>query len=83
MSFMQEFLSAEIDVGIMLEPDRGTIALFSLELESVMYLRIRLGSGTFQVGTFFDFGRDHSKIYKKQKRKCKPITIEEIRKMIR
>jgi len=83
MNFMKELLSGEIEIEIMFESDRGTIALFSLDLECVMYLRIRPGSGTLQVGTFFDFGRDHSKMYKKQKRKCVPITIEEIRKMLK
>lgn len=83
MNFMKELLSGEIEIEIMFESDRGTIALFSLDLECVMYLRIRPGSGTLQVGTFFDFGRDHLKMYKKQKRKCVPITIEKIREMVR
>lgn len=78
MNFMKALLSEKIDIEIMFEPDRGTIALFCEDLECVMYLRIRPGTGTLQVGSFFDFGRDHTKMLNKQKRKCVPITIEEI-----
>jgi hypothetical protein len=77
--FMKAILSGDIDIEIMFEPDRKTIALFCLDLECVMYLRIRPGSGTLQVGTFFDFGKDHTKMYKKQKRKCVPVTLEGIK----
>lgn len=82
INFMKEILSGEIDIEIMFEPDRGTTALFCEDLECVMYLRIRPGTGTLQVGTFFDFGKDHTKMLKKQKRKCVSITIEELRKTI-
>ncbi len=80
MYFMKAILSGAIETEIMFEPDKGTIALFCKALECVMYLRIRPGSGTLQVGTFFDFGENHSKMYRKQKRKCEPVTIEEIKK---
>ena len=83
MSFMKEILSDEIDIEIMFEPDRETIALFCIDLECVMYLRIRPSSGTLQVGTFFDFGKNHSKMYKKQKKKCEPITVEAIREKMK
>lgn len=83
MNFMKEILSGEIAVEIMFEPDRGTIALFCQDLECVMYLRIRPGSGTLQVGTFFDFGKAHTQMYNKQKKKCVPITIEELKKRIK
>lgn len=83
MNFMKALLSEKIDIEIMFEPDRGTIALFCENLECVMYLRIRPGTGTLQVGSFFDFGRDHTKMLNKQKRKCVPITIEEIRSKLK
>jgi len=44
-----------------------------------MYLRIRPGRKLFQVGTFFDFGKDHTKMYLKQKKKCIKITLQEIK----
>lgn len=78
--FMKAVLSGNFEVEMMYEIDRGTIALFCLELECVMYLRNRPGSGTLQVGTFFDFGKDHTKMYLKQKRKCQPITLSEIKR---
>ncbi len=78
--FIKAILSGDIEIEIMLEVDKGTIALFCKDLECVMYLRIRPRSGTLQVGTFFDFGKDHTKMYKKQKRKCELVTIDEIKK---
>jgi hypothetical protein len=83
MNFMKEILSGEIDIEIMFEPDRDTIALFCEDLECVMYLRIRPRSGTLQVGTFFDFGKAHTQMYNKQKKKCVPITIEELKERIK
>lgn len=79
MNFMKSILSGEFDVEIMYENDRGTIALFCLDLECVMYLRIRPGNNVLQVGTFFDFGKDHTKMYLKQKKKCVGITLQEIK----
>lgn len=83
MSFMRELLSGEIDIELMFEPDRGTIALFCEDLECVMYIRIRPGTGALQIGSFFDFGKDHTKMLNKQKRKCVPISIEELREKIK
>jgi hypothetical protein len=83
MNFMKALLSEEIDIEIMFEPDRGTIALFCEDLECVMYLRIRPGTGTLQVGSFFDFGKDHTKMLNKQRRKCVPITIEELKEKMK
>ncbi len=80
---MKALLSGEIDIEIMFEPDRGTIALFCEDLECVMYLRIRPGTGTLQVGSFFDFGRDHTKMLNRQKRKCVPLTAEELKAKIK
>jgi len=82
MSFMKAILSGELDIEIMHETDRGTIALFCLDLECVMYLRVRPGKKLFQVGTFFDFGKDHTKMYLKQKKKCVKITLQEIKNKI-
>ncbi len=83
MYFIKAILSGKPDIEIMFESDRRTIALFCKDLECVMYLRIRPRSGTLQVGTFFDFGKDHTKMYKKQKKKCVPITIEEIKEKMK
>lgn len=82
MYFIKEILSGEINIEIMYESDRGTIALFCLELESVVYLRVRPKNKTLQVGTFFDFGKDHMKMYLKQKKKCESITLSEIKKKL-
>ena len=79
---MKAILSDKLDIEIMYETDRETIALFCLDLECVMYLRVRPDSGSFQVGTFFDFGKDHTKMYQKQKKKCTKITLQEIKNKI-
>jgi hypothetical protein len=83
MNFMKALLSEGFDIEIMFEPGRGTIALFCEDLECVMYLRIRPGTGKLQVGSFFDFGKDHTKMLNKQKRKCVHITLEEIKDKIK
>jgi len=82
MLFMKAILSGKLNIEMMYQQDRGTIALFCLDLECVMYLRIRPGTGSLQVGTFFDFGRDHTKMYLKQKKKCIRITPQELKKIV-
>jgi hypothetical protein len=84
MHFMQAILSRFVEIEIMFEEETGNIAIFCMDLECVMYLRIRPGKeksqfGTFQVGTFFDFGKGHEKMCRKQKKKCSPITLQEIK----
>jgi len=73
MNFINAILKEEFEIELMHETDSGNLAIFCTDLECVMYLRVRIGSGRLQLGTFFDFGRHHSKMYKKQKRKCVPI----------
>jgi hypothetical protein len=75
---VRELLLGKIGREIMLEEDTGNVAIFCEELESVMYLRPRTNPSSFQIGTFFDFGRDHTKMYEKQRRKCNPASNEDI-----
>ncbi len=79
MYFMAALLSGEFQTEIMLEIETGNIAIFCEDLECVMYLRVRVGSGKLQVGTFFDFGKGHTKMLNKQKKKCAPITLPEFK----
>lgn len=81
MYFIRELLLGKIGREIMLESDTGNVAIFCEELESVMYLRPRTNPSSFQIGTFFDFGRDHTKMCEKQRRKCVPISGKEISKL--
>ena len=82
MLFIKQILSQAVEIEIMHEADRGTFAIFCLDLECVVYLRARPGTGGLQIGSFFDFGENHTKMYHKQKKKCEPITLQEIRKML-
>lgn len=79
MHFMKALLSDDFGSELMHEIETGNIAIFCEDLECVMYLRARVGSGRLQVGTFFDFGRDHAKMLNKQKKKCVPITLQAIK----
>lgn len=79
MMFIREILSGTLHTELMYEEDRGTFAIFCRDLECVVYLRSRIGSGHLQIGTFFDFGKDHDKMYQKQKKKCIEITLQEMR----
>lgn len=79
MLFIKEILAGNFDTELMYENDRGTFAIFCFDLECVIYLRSRSGSGKLQMGTFFDFGKDHKKMYLKQKKKCTEITLQELK----
>lgn len=79
MLFIKEILSGKFDTELMYEEDRGTFAIFCHDLECVVYLRSRVGSGKLQIGTFFDFGKSHEKMYLKQKKKCIEITLQELK----
>jgi hypothetical protein len=83
MHFIKAMLREEVKIEIMHEADRGTIAVFCVDLDCVMYLRNRVGTEKLQIGSFFDFGRDHTKMYEKQKRKCVPITDMELRRLVK
>jgi hypothetical protein len=82
MLFIADILAGSVVAELGYQEDRDTFALFSRELECAVYLRRRPGSGSLQVGTFFDFGKDHEKMYRKQKKKCVNITLPEIRGML-
>lgn len=82
MHFMRAILTGDFEKEVMFEKDRGTFAVFCSDLDCVLYLRVRVGSGKLQMGTFFDFGREHEKMLNKQKKKCLPITKEEFKKKI-
>lgn len=83
MHFIKAMLREEVEVEIMHEIDRGTIAVFCVDLDCVMYLRNRVGTGKLQIGSFFDFGRDHTKMYEKQRKKCVPITDVQLRGLVK
>lgn len=83
MHFIKAMLLEDVEIEIMHEPDRGTIAVFCVALDCVMYLRNRVGTGKLQIGTFIDFGKEHTKMYEKQKRKCVPITDGELRGIVK
>lgn len=83
MYFIKAILKEEIDIEIMYQSEKDNFAVFCVALDCVIYLRNRPGTGKLQVETFFDFGKDHTKMYNKQKRKCVPISQEEFRERIK
>ena len=83
MHFIKAMLLEKVQIEIMHEPDRGTIAIFCVDLDCVMYLRNRVGTGKLQIGSFFDFGRDHTQMYEKQRKKCVPIDDAELKCLIK
>lgn len=77
--FMQTLLEEDTENEILFEPDYTSIAIFCLKLECVLYLRPIKNSKSFQVKTFFDFGKDTTKMYNKQRVKCVEINnLEEV-----
>jgi hypothetical protein len=83
MYFIQAMLNDDVDIEVMFEQDTGNFAVFCVDLDCVMYLRNRVGTGSLQIGTFFDFGKEHTKMYNKQRRKCVSITQEEFKARIK
>ena len=83
MHFIRAMLAEDISVEMMYEPDRGTVAIFCAHLDCVMYLRNRFGTGKRQIGSFFDFGRDHTKMLEKQKRKCITLSEDQLRDLVK
>lgn len=73
--FIKEILSGELFVEILFEESTENIAVFCQQIDGVLYLRPTPKG--LQVMTFFDFGKDHTKMYQKQKRKCREILDEE------
>lgn len=82
MRFIEAMLVGEMAIEVLFEEDTGNLAVFCEDLDCVMYLRIRKGSGSLQLATFFDFGKDHTKMYTKQKQKCVPITDTQLKEML-
>ncbi len=79
MRFIEIMLQELVSIEIAQENDeRGNIAVFCDDLECVMYLRPRAEVGRLWLGTFIDFGKDHGKMRDKQKRKCSPISDEQL-----
>lgn len=82
MHFIRCILNDEVAREVTFQPERGTFAIFCTGLECVVYLRIRVGSGKLQLGTFFDFGKEHTKMYEKQRKKCEPISDTQFRQKV-
>lgn len=82
MMFMKAILDKQVNIELTYEIDTGNIALFCKDLDCVMYLRIRPKTKSLQIGTFFDFGKDHTKMYQKQRRKCNEITIKQLKEAV-
>ncbi len=74
MYFIKTIIENYKNYELMFEQDRGHLAIFSIDLESVIYFIPWPKTQTLRIGTFFDFGKDHTKMYLKQKRKCVEIT---------
>lgn len=82
MHFIGAILGGNFDIEIMFEDQTGNIAVFCTDLDCVIYLRIRKGSGKLQLATFFDFGKEHTKMLEKQKKKCVPITDTQLQEKL-
>lgn len=82
MLFIKPILSGEVEREIMFELETGNYAIFCFDLECVIYLRVRPKANGLQIGTFIDFGKGHTKMYNKQKKKCVPITLQEIKQKL-
>lgn len=83
MMFMTFLLQDDANKEIMYQPGRGTIAIFCKDLDCVMYLRHRIGSNKLQVASFFDFGKNHSKMYENRKKSCLPVNSEQLKEIFK
>lgn len=78
MMYIKALIEQITNIELTIEKETNNIVIFSTELDCVMYLRIRPETKSLQIGTFFDFGKDHEKMYKKQRIKCTTITKKEL-----
>lgn len=78
--FIKEILSGDLSIEILFEESTENIAVFCQQIDGVLYLRPTPKG--LQVMTFFDFGKDHTKMYQKQKKKCREISDEEFKAII-
>jgi len=83
MLFIKSIIKEEVIFEVMHEEDRGTVALFCKDLDCVVYFRIRPGTGKLQIGTFIDFGTNHTKMYERQRKKCVGISDDELKKLVK
>lgn len=78
LMFIKALLDPSFPLEVLYEPSQSSVAIFCVALECVMYLHPRPSTETLQVKTFFDFGKDHTKMYQKQKNKCIPLKLEDL-----
>jgi len=83
MHFIRAMLHEKVDIEIMYEQDRGTIAIFCVALDCIMYLRNRVGTGKLQIGSFFDVGKDHTKMLERRRKQCVLLSDEKLRELIK
>lgn len=79
LMFIKALLEEDTPREILFEPEYNSLVIISLDMESVLYLRPIRDTKTFQVKTFFDFGKDTTRMYKKQRNKC--VEIDRIEKI--
>ncbi len=83
MHFITAILNEKVNIEITFEESSGNIAIFCKDLDCVMYLRNRVGTKKLQIGSFFDFGKEHTKNYERQRKKCRPISEEELKGLVK
>ena len=79
--FIKEILSGDLPIEILFEESTKNFAVFCREIDCVIYLRPTPNG--LQTMTFFDFGKDHTKMYQKQKSKCRDVSDEEFQRITR
>ncbi len=82
MLFIKTLLQLVVQVELVYEPETGNFAIFSSDLDCVVYLRRRPATQSLQIATFFDFGKNFTKMYQKQRRKCQEITPEKLKEAV-
>jgi len=82
MGFIEHMLNPIFPRELTFEPSTGNIAIFSVDLEAVLYLRPRPKGQTLQLATFFDFGKKHEQMYRKQKDKTIPLAENKIEAVV-
>ncbi len=82
MMFIKAMITGCVYIELGFEHDSGNFAVFSRDLDCVMYLKPWPSTKSLRLMTFFDFGKNFTKMYNKQKKKCEELTIKKFKEAV-
>jgi len=82
MMFIKAIIEKIVAIELGFEEDTGNFAVFSHDLDCVIYLKPWPSTKSLRLMTFFDFGKDFVKMFQKQKRKCVGLNPKDFKEAV-